>query len=120
MINVYSVLEKIRQMFSFDNGQSANIMPLCQSAAAEVGNAMKTGADPSDIRLIMLAAAIAYCRYLVFASVGEGSTTNYRAGDVTVTKQYSEKLKASEKIRQDAYLAARPLLNDENFVFSSV
>ena len=120
MINAYSVLEKLRQMFSLGDNKAASIMPLCRSAAAEVGDIMNEGADPGDIRLIMLAASIAYCRYLVFQSAGEGSATNYRAGDITIIKQYAEKLKASEKIQAEALAAARPLVKDVNFVFGKI
>ena len=74
----------------------------------------------SDARLISLAAAMVNYRLCVKKMRNSSEVTSFKAGDVTVSVSPNAMIELAEKEKNDALIAALPLLNDDEFVFRQV
>ena len=81
---------------------------------------MKKTADPSDARIVNLAAALLFSRSLMRSFVQEEGVTSFKAGDVAVSFSRESGLERAEKEIERARNAAAPLLRDEKFYFGQV
>jgi hypothetical protein len=80
---------------------------------------LRDEACPEDVRVENAAAALAFYR-LVLRRTAENPETLFKAGDVSVSRKPGDLLAAAEKIRDEAFAAAAPLLKDDRFLFTGV
>lgn len=81
---------------------------------------IRQDADLTDIRLVNLAAAQAYCKILARSFSSDEGISSFKAGDVTISTGASQASSAARTARDEALAAALPLLRDEEFYFSGV
>lgn len=120
MIDYEKVYELVSKMASLDYISMHDITYYCQSAIAVISSKIKNDADVSDIRLIMAAATLAYCRYLQNTCLEDSDITNLKAGDVTVRKDSKAIISAAESMVEKAFADASELFEDNYFTFTSV
>lgn len=119
MIDCLSVLSALREYYSPD-GTDEELAPVCTLTINEILPRVKSEEVHSDGRLISLAAAMVNYRLCAKRAAGSDNVTSFKAGDVTVSISPSALLEQAEKEKNAAFLAALPLLKDEEFVFRQV
>ena len=108
-MNQWTVLDSLRQITHLDEqGAVSKALPLCEAPVQTLQKRIKA------------AAAIAYYDLTVLNTSDDDSTTSFKAGDVTVSRSTSVMLERASLIKNEAILAALPLLVDEEFIFTSV
>ncbi|MBR3621456.1 MAG: hypothetical protein IKN56_08080 [Clostridia bacterium] len=117
MINRFSVISLAGGLYGIEE---QGISALCEAVCAGIEAGMKKNADPSDSRIIALAAAMLFYRYVIRETAADDGVASFRAGDVAVTLSGGERLKNSLSEIEKAQIAAAPLLNDEKFYFGQV
>lgn len=119
MIDCWRILSALREYYS-PEGSDEELLPLCVCAAKEISARLKNGVDVTDIRLINAAAASVNYRFTVRKINSDDCVTSFKAGDVTVGISPQAIAERAEKEKNEALLAALPLLKDEGFVFRRV
>ncbi len=120
MINSTSVYNRLCEIQTLDNEGAAICLPLCAEAADEISQKLRDSSDETNSLVIYAAAATAYYRYMLLCCLDNDGVTQYKAGDVTVTKSTQCVMEAAEKLKRDALIACAALFSDENFVFRQV
>lgn len=120
MIPYDKVYEQVSRMTETDYESMHNITYFCQYAIAVLNDRLKPGVDASDIRLIMAAAALAYCRYIQSEHVEESDIASMKAGDVTIAKSSGSVAEAAENLALSAISDISELLTDTSFTFTAV
>lgn len=120
MINASSVYNRLCEITTLDTEGAATCLPLCAEAALEISGKLQSGCDETNPAAIYAATATAYYRYMLLKCLEDGGVTQFKAGDVTVTKSVDCVMDAAQKIKQDALLAAAPLFGDDGFIFRQV
>ena len=119
LIDSWNVLAALRTNYPVE-GTDEELMPLCSAAAAELAVRVRPDADCADIRLSNAAAASVNYRLCIRNLSSDEGVTSFKAGDVTVSISPSALIERAEKEKTDAFLAALPLLNDDEFIFRQV
>ncbi len=119
-MNQWTVLNSLRQITVLDSEGAADALPLCLASIEEIRMMLKSGVDEDDPRAVNAAAGLAFYKYTLRNLSDEDSVTSYKAGDVVVSKSASFVTDRAAKIRDDAYLAALPLMRDDAFIFTQV
>lgn len=120
MINSTSVYNRLCEITTLDAEGAAICLPLCAEAAAEISQKLSSTSYETDSSAIFAAAATAYYRYMLLRCMEDGGVTDFKAGDVTVTKSTQCVMEAAQRIKQEALIAVSPLLCDDGFVFRQV
>lgn len=120
MIPYDDVFEQVVTMASPDSESKGVIGYFCKAAIACVEEKLKADVDGGDIRLIMAAAALAYCRYVQSTFVEEAEIASMKAGDVTITKSSSDVIDTAIKYAESTFADACELFADTAFVFSVI
>ncbi len=118
-MNEWTVLECLHTLLPLTDDERTKALPLCRSAAEEVREKLRSGADPDDARLSRAAAGIAYYRWSLLRNAPNADVTYFKAGDVTVRRDAAQEKRAAE-VRDELLQAALPLLRDERFLFRAV
>lgn len=103
--------------FSLDYSASYKI---CENAMYELASMLKAAADPADPRLIKAAAGMAYYEYALYCLTDPNEPESFKAGDVSVKNNKSEKLSIAKAIRDAGLENIRDLLTDNSFGVWSV
>lgn len=119
MTDTLTVLNAMKEYYSPD-GDTQELLPLCEAACRELAAMAKPGADLGDIRLVNAAAASAYRRFCVKRLMNDGGVTSFKAGDVSVSVSRSELADYATEEKRAAFIAAAPLLRDDEFHFGQV
>lgn len=117
-MNQWTVLNSLRRITELDSKGAADALPLCLASIEEIRLMLRDGANEDDPRAVNAAAGLAYYKYTLRNLSDEDSVTSYKAGDVVVSKSASFVTDRAAKIRDDAYIAALPLMRDNAFVFT--
>lgn len=120
MISYADVFSQVSRMAMPDSNTEDNMSYFCRSAIATISEKVKPDADTSDIRLVMAAAALAYCRYIQAANIEDAEITSMKAGDVTVSKNAGDTLAAAQKFADNAIMDAQELFTDTSFAFAVI
>lgn len=120
MLDGQIVFRRLVQLIECFDDEENIYMPYCETAAAVMNAKIRTDADASDIRLVTAAAASAYCRYTVAKSASDGDIDSIKAGDITVSGNGENAVKAAERLMSSAITDAAPLLIDTQFSFGAV
>ena len=119
MTDTLTVLNAMKEYYSPD-GDTQELLPMCEAACRELAAMGKPEADLGDIRLINAAAAFAYRRFCIKRLFDDGGVTSFKAGDVAVNVSRRELADYAQKEKTEALAAAAPLLRDEEFHFGQV
>ena len=117
MLSADTVFEKVKEISGCTD---ESLMTFCEKAAAEISCKKRPGVSASDIRLLLAAAAIAYCDYLLVQNLADGDVGSVRAGDITVTKSGQTMLRSAENMKKESLAEASDLLIDSQFLFGTV
>lgn len=119
LVDCFRVLSALKEYYSYEE-TDAQLLPVCEAAARELSARVKPNADCSDIRLINAAAAMANHRLCIRKMHSDGGVTSFKAGDVTVSISPEALAENAEKEKTQAFIAALPLLRDDEFLFRQV
>ena len=120
MLDSQTVFIKLCQLIEcFDDDQMI-YMPYCETAAAVISENIRADADASDIRLVTVAATMAYSRYLIAKNASDCEIGSIRAGDITISADGVKAADAAEQMLKSALIDAAPLLKDTAFMFRTV
>lgn len=120
MVNIESVLRRLRQLITLDEDEAENALPLCSVCLEDIAGRLRENADPDDIRIAQAAAALTFYRIVMRnAADGEG-LSSFKAGDVTVTHSPAASIEIAVRLRDEALAAAADLIKDDNFLFRQV
>ncbi|NLO46322.1 MAG: hypothetical protein GX107_07515 [Clostridiales bacterium] len=117
-MNQWSVLNSLRRITVLDGEGAAEALPLCLASIEEIRFMLKEGADEEDPRAVNAAAGLAYYKLTMRNISDDDSITSFKAGDVIISKSASLVMDKAAKIRDDAFVAAQPLMRDDSFIFT--
>lgn len=120
MLTAESIYGKLTEIADVGDVEKDVLFPFCQSAAAVFNSKLRAGADASDIRLLMAASASAYCRYLLVRIADDGNIMSIKAGDITVSRSEREAAKCALDMMNAALEDASELLEDREFLFTTL
>ncbi|MBR5234303.1 MAG: hypothetical protein IKW03_08845 [Clostridia bacterium] len=120
MLDSQAVFVRLSQLIECFEDEQTLYMPYCETAAAVISENIRTDADASDIRLVTVAATMAYNRYLVAKNAYDCDCGSVRAGDITITSDGEKTAKAAQQMMETALVDAAPLLKDNSFLFRTV
>lgn len=120
MIDAQTVFSRLVSMIECFEDDESIFRPYCESAAAVINSRKRADADASDIRLVTVAAAIAYCRYLTVKSAADGDVGSIKAGDITISGSTVNAVDTAERMMNSAIEDAVPLLRDTQFSFGVI
>ena len=120
MLGCDEVFLKVSEIWDIEEEDREKIKSFCQSAAAQMNERIKPGADTSDIRILTAAAAVALHDYFCVKNVSDSDFDSFKAGDVTVSKSSENTSKAVSELKRNAMTAAAPLLDDTEFLFKTI
>ena len=119
MIDCLSVLSALKEYYS-PEGTDEELAPVCTLTVNEILPRVRSKEMHSDARLVSLAAAMVNYRLCVKKMRNTNEVTSFKAGDVTVSVSPNMMIELAEKEKNDALIAALPLLTDDEFVFRQV
>ena len=120
MLNVVIVHQQAREIAGMTYEEAHSILPFCETAVAVIDEKIRLGADESDVRHIMAAASLALSKYYSARFAAEGDIGSFKAGDVTISYDGSERIKTIENLKKSAFADAHDLLTDDGFIFESI
>lgn len=100
--------------------EAEGLAALCDAACLEVEAQMKKNADPSDSRIIALAAAMLFYRFVIRSAGADEGVASFKAGDVAVSLSRDEAKRTSLEEIERAKAGAASLLIDMDFCFGQV
>lgn len=100
--------------------EAEGLTALCDAACLEVEAQMKKNADPSDSRIIALAAAMLFYRFVIRSAGADEGVASFKAGDVAVSLSRDEAKRTSLEEIERAKAGAASLLIDMDFCFGQV
>lgn len=100
--------------------EAEGLAALCDAACLEVEAQMKKNADPSDLRIIALAAAMLFYRFVIRSAGADEGVASFKAGDVAVSLSRDEAKRTSLEEIERAKAGAASLLIDTDFCFGQV
>jgi len=119
LIQAFHVLGYLKQLISLDEAGAAEALPLCATALEEIRCRLRNGPGETDPRVTAAAAAQALYKWKQRERADEALVTGFKAGDVSI-RHAEDSLVAAKALRDEAMLAAAPLLKDEGFLFRQV
>lgn len=120
MIDAALIFNRLQEITTIDDDGAVICLPLCSDVAVEFSSKVKFEKDESNPLVIYAAATTAFYRYMLLKCLEDGGTTQFKAGDVTVTKSIDCVMQSAQKLRQDALIAATEYFCDDDFVFRQV
>lgn len=113
------ILARFMLMSGLTAEQSADWLPLCKQAAAQLINRLKPNVDAAahSEELCMAGAALVFYQYSMIQDVLQGY--GFSAGEVKVTRK-SDSAAAAKKLWNEMQASVAELLTDGDFVFERV
>lgn len=102
------VFEQFMRFAELDVEQARKWEPLCQAAAVSLREQLMDGADVTDDRLTLAAAADAFYQYALIHSVDDAKSV--KIGDVSVSSQSGTGAQTARALRSEMRTAIAPLL----------
>lgn len=120
MINVWSVIQFLRDAQALSEEDCERIIPFCSAACAEVSNRLRR-AEYGDVPAVTAACAgVALYRFTLVKTASDESFESMKAGDITVSRSAASAAENASRFRDEALLAAAAYLTDVDFVFEAV
>lgn len=121
MIDVISVMQRVKNFGDIDGEHiSFEIAPVIMSTCREIYGRLRDKNSDGDPRIVNACVYLSYYRLLLRAVLTGEITESTKAGDITVSQSPSLRLEWAANMRDEALLAAYPLLEDSDFVFEQV
>ncbi|MBO4893474.1 MAG: hypothetical protein J5562_00990 [Clostridia bacterium] len=120
MIDSSAVESAFTAVYGDSSLTSADFSALCEAVCSEISPCVRENADPDDARLISLAAACVLRALAVRRGQGEAGLSEFKAGDVSVKRDFQKALSFAEEEHRLKLVAALPLLKDTSFYFGQV
>ena len=121
MIDVISVMQRVKNFGDIDEEHiSFEIAPVIISTCREMYSRLRDKNSDRDPRIVNACVYLSYYRLLLRAVLTGEITESTKAGDITVSQSPSLRLEGAAKMRDEALIAAYPLLEDSDFVFEQV
>ena len=111
--------DRVCEVFSMLSGGNGDGAVFCAAAAESILCRVSEKAEPERFLspLCYAAGCLAYYRYCL--SVGADNTKIYKAGDISITSDTDEPIKAAKELLDDALSSVRDALSSK-FAFLSV
>lgn len=121
MIDVISVMQRVKNFGDVDEEHiSFEIAPVIMSTCREMYSRLRDKNSDSDPRIVNACVYLSYYRLLLRAVLTGEITESTKAGDITISQSPSLRLEWAAKMRDEALIAAYPILDDSDFVFEQV
>ena len=120
MIDATQVFNRLQEITTLDDDGASICLPLCAEVAAEFSSKVKHAEDEKNPLVIFAATATAFYRYMLLKCLDDDGTTEFKAGDVSITKSTDCVIESALRLKQDAFLAAADYFCDNDFVFRQV
>ena len=124
MVSEFEVINELESMTEIPDADKELCLDMCRVSLERVRQKLKSTADYSDPRVLYAAAALAMYFYTLRVNLnGSGDYSYFKAGDITVSQNSSQR---NSKITQakELYLAAErelaPLMEDRGFYVGKV
>jgi len=118
-VNTERIKEYVMAMGDFSREEIEKYGFILEAAVKSVPDMLKDGADVNDARIMLLAAAKAYCKISCLSSE-ESGVTSFKAGDVSFSEKAGFVKSAAEEIYKSALADCREFLKDSGFAFLGV
>ena len=115
MIEAIDICAVLKENCAFESLAPEQMLPVCGRVLRTLQPRLREEADPDDVRLLRLAAALA--RFELFSLLLSESDrfSGYKAGDITIQKNLQAELRFEQQLRDEALAAAAPILRDGGF-----
>ncbi len=120
MIDVVKVAKAVRKIMKLTEEETFDVMPTVSVACAQLSDRLEKPEKASDPRVVNAAVYLSYYRLLLRNAAQDDTPTSFKAGDVTVSQSPALALSQAAALRDEAIIAAAPLLRDMDFVFRQV
>lgn len=120
MIDIIRVLASVRQLFGYDADEAFDISPTVSLTCREISDRLLSPDSASDGRIFNACVYLSFYRILLRGVLTGEITDTVKAGDITVSQSPTLRLEWAARMRDEAMLAAYPLLDDTDFVFRQV
>lgn len=119
MIEGINVCAVLKEYDAFQDVEMERLLNSSCRALAKVKRSLKRGVDENDPLILETAAALA--RFELFCLLlGETERfKSYRAGDVTIQKDFEKEFEIEKRLRDEALANAADILKDGGFCFVS-
>ena len=115
LIQAIDVCGILKENSAFESLKPTQMLPVCERVLRTLQPKLRAGTDPDDVRLLVLAAALA--RFELFSLLLSESDrfSSYKAGDITIQKNLQRELEFERSLKENALAEAAPLLKDGGF-----
>jgi len=120
MIDVVKVAKAVRKIMNLSQDETFDVIPTVSAACAQLSDRLKKADSAKDPRVVNAAVYLSYYRLLLINAAQDDMPASFKAGDVTVSQSPALALENAAALRDEAIIAAAPLLNDMDFVFRQV
>ena len=120
MLDTVQISQILLRFGGLTQAELADAMPVVAVCAAQCYKRLKAPEFQNEPAVLEAAAAIANYRLLLRSPKMREGETQFRAGEVSVSKSPAALLEAAVRLRDDCLLAAAPYFNDDNFMFAQV
>lgn len=120
MIDVVRVAKAVRKTMRLSQDETFDVIPTVSVACAQLSDRLENPKNASDQRVIDAAVYLSCYRLLLRNAAQDDTPTSFKAGDVTVSQSPALALEKAAALRDEAIIAAAPLLKDMDFVFRQV
>lgn len=124
-MTAWEVKDSLSQLTGWENSEEDSILTLCKTCLKEIEAMLKPDADPTDIRIAAVAAALAYYKLSLKRSFceNEEEITSFKAGDVSITQTRADISRLADKAEahyRKSLEAILPLCRDNGFAFENI
>lgn len=121
MISAQTVYNVLVTLVSPGCSKGADILlPFCSTSLEKIRSLLCEDADPADNRIAYAAACDAFYMYMLSLLSDVEGNADFKAGDLSVSRNIKETLAVAEKMKADGLLFVRELLRDFSFGVWSV
>lgn len=120
MINAVAVLKRVRNLAGIDDAEAFDVSPVVRATCRQMFERLRDRNTAGDERITEACVYISYYRILLGKVLSGDISDTVKAGDLTISQSPSLRLEKAAQMRDEAILAAYPLLEDTDFVFKQV
>lgn len=121
MIDVISVIRRVKDFGNIDEENSSfDVAPVVMTTCREIQERLKRKSYEADPRIVDACVYVSYYRLVLRGVLTGDIIDSTKAGDITISQSPALRLEWAAKMRDDALVAAYPLMKDSDFVFEQV
>ena len=115
MIEAIDICAVLKENSAFESIAPEAILPVCNRVLQALEARVREDADQDDVRLLMLAAALARYELITLLLSQSDRFSSWKAGDITIQKDLQKEMRFERELRDEALAAAAQLLKDGGF-----